>query len=618
MKVNVSFNHSDEYAVSELVGGLLLVLIAIMVFSAIYLYVFPLPIPPAESNVKLEGYVTNDGLVVIEHKGGESLTYYRTDVKYINGTLIDTTTYQSEEDPWQIGEYNYPLGGIYLLTEDDAVHITIYEIKENSEEAVFDGVIKGKTQPTPPDNPMLISSLRTNTVDEDLICFNYTIVPQINASTYIYNWSIDGNSITYLLMPFDTNSSDNVKDYSSDNNGTAFGPLWNESGVVGGSYQFDGIDDYISIPYCFDGSLIDEITVEAWIKTNSTSGTIASFNRSILWELSINNGLTVWSTNANSNITNTVGVTNVSDGTWHHIATTYDYFTGNSVIYVDGNIEKNENAHNPLEQLGTGDTPTGSVGLGSEAFREIIFSTGFETQNEEDEWEKDEDRTDDWAENAVFDRFASDSLNPRTGSYCIGGAGDLVYWFERHHAAYNRTGIDISQYSDVNVSVWYSYKDTESDDEFGLYYWDGSDWEAIFEEFNPETGGDGQEPWTHVEVQIPDSIDTLVLQFWWSTSADREYMAIDDLEVTGISNAGGGNFSGYIDEFYIYNHALSSEQVYQNYLSTKNGYSDRRVIVSEETSLGDLWKCTVTPNDTVQDDTPVESNTLQIVSYGGG
>ena len=148
MKANISFNHSDEYAVSELVGGLLLVLIAIMVFSAIYLYVFPLPLPASESNVKLEGYVTNDGLVVIEHKGGESLSYYRTDVKYINGTLIDTTTYQNEENPWQIGEYNYPLGGIYLLTEDDAVNITIYEIKENSEETVFDGVIKGKNQPT--------------------------------------------------------------------------------------------------------------------------------------------------------------------------------------------------------------------------------------------------------------------------------------------------------------------------------------------------------------------------------------------------------------------------------------------------------------------------------------
>ena len=41
-------------------------------------------------------------------------------------------------------------------------------------------------------------------------------------------------------------------------------------------------------------------------------------------------------------------------------------------------------------------------------------------------------------------------------------------------------------------------------------------------------------------------------------------------------------------------------------------------MVSEETSLGDIWQCIVTPNDGVQDDIPVYSNILRIVNYPGG
>ena len=619
MKRNISFN--EEYAVSELVGGLLLILIAVMVFSVIYLFVFPLPLPEAESNVDLMGYVTDGGLAVLVHMGGESLSSYRIDVSYLNRTLISSTSYENPDDAWGIGEYVFPLTDIYLNSDDDMVRIIVYNIEDESREAVFDAILTGKTGPPPsvPFPSMLISSLLTNTVDEDLICFNYTIEPKINASTYIYNWSVAGNPIMDMLLPFDTNSANTAKDYSGNSyDGTIVGPVWFSNGVVGGSYQFDGIDDYISLPYCFDDSYIDEITVEAWIKTNSTSGTIASFNRSILWELGISNGLAIWSTNANGDAANTIGVTNLSDGNWHHVAVAYDYFTGNSAIYVNGTIDKNENVYNPWEQLGTGDTPTGDIGLGSAAVEEIIFSTGFETQDEGSEWAKDEDRTNDPLDYAVFDILASDSLSPRTGSYSIGGSGDLVYNWQRRHTAHNRTAIDISQYEDVTVSTWYSYKDTESDDELGLYYWDGSDWEPIFEEFNPDTGGSGQEPWTYAETQIPNSIDTLILQFWWSTSTDREYVAIDDLEIVGMPVSGNNNFSGSIDDFRIYNRALSTEQIYQNYLCTKDGFSDKSVIVSEETLLGDIWRCMVTPNDSIQNDDAVMSNSLEIVSYGGG
>jgi len=94
--------------------------------------------------------------------------------------------------------------------------------------------------------------------------------------------------------------------------------------------------------------------------------------------------------------------------------------------------------------------------------------------------------------------------------------------------------------------------------------------------------------------------------------------AHDGLSIGHGNSGSGGYWYGYLDEVEIYNRVLSSYQIYQIYLSQKDGQYDRRVFVSEETALGEIWQCIVTPNDSSQDGTPVESNTLQIVNYPGG
>ena len=177
MKKNVSF--IDEFAVSEVVGAMILVLIAIVAFAAIYLYVFPLPLPAPEPNVKLMGYVNDDGNAVIEHMGGESLLSYKI---YADGKLV----YQNDKKPWKIGEcINPPLEKL-LLEENDKVDIDVYEIcNDGSQNRVFTGILAGKIKVVQPPSLvplMLISSLRTDTIDEDLICYNYTIDPTIDAS----------------------------------------------------------------------------------------------------------------------------------------------------------------------------------------------------------------------------------------------------------------------------------------------------------------------------------------------------------------------------------------------------------------------------------------------------
>ncbi len=72
---------------------------------------------------------------------------------------------------------------------------------------------------------------------------------------------------------------------------------------------------------------------------------------------------------------------------------------------------------------------------------------------------------------------------------------------------------------------------------------------------------------------------------------------------------GSDDFNGTIDEVMIYNRSLSVEQI----LALYNNRTD--LIVSNETSVGDVWAVEVTPNDGTVDGTSVLSNSLRIKLY---
>ena len=684
----------NDYAVSVVIGGMLLVLIAVTSFSLIYLNVSSEELDVYNTNVRIEGSVTDDGLIVLEHKSGETIRSYKVYAYYSNDTLIGTHTYKN--DNWAIGEYRYPLQNITdikLVDETISVNIGVYAINEDGkEQEIFKGELFGKVDTSPsgqppegpgwnPEIPLLVSSLQTDTIDEDLICYalptivNSTQFPDyydydidmnwqvdnddvnlveskigltgtpgwiredvnndgiidnsdkgtvdnnygLTKLTYIYNWILNGKPITNIILPFDTNNDSSTLDYSNGgNHGTVNNATWSNNGVIGGCYHFNGFAD-ISLPYCFENGLIDEITVETWIKTNQDNLAIASFNQDKYWGLNVKNNLLQFITSTNDENAQITSNSNINDNNWHYLATTYKSNSGESKIYIDGVLENNENVLNPGDYLGDNSNPTGYIAKGTGSPQEeTIFSTSFETQTEENKWSKNEDRTDDWLNRGFFERLSDESLSSRTGSFSIGGTGDMTYWYSSHHAAYDREAIDISDYSDVKVSLWYSYYSTEYDDEFGVYYWDGSSWEPIFQDFNPNIGEGNQLDWTYIEVEIPDYIDDLILQFWWSTSSSREYFAIDDLQVTGMPNSGSCNFIGYIDEFRIYNRVLSDEQIYQNYITMNDDFTDRDILVSDETAYSNIWQCTITPNDSTQDGETIESEIIQIGLYGGG
>lgn len=441
---------ANDYAVSEVIGATLLVLIAVVAAVSIYSQMLPVPIPTPEPNIKLMGYVTENGEVIIEHMGGEVLRDYEV--------FVDGESFYTNPD----GDY-LDIGGTIpssiapTLDENEQVRIAVYVLNDDSTKSiVFDGIFIGpEEQEEPPEipplfHPMLISSLRTDTTDEDLICFNYNMTPEIDALTYIYKWMVNGVSFAEILLPFDTESDTIVKDYSdNDNKGTVSGAVWTDEGVVGGAYYFSGASDYIEFdlppPFC-DISNTD-FTISLWLKSDGINDDWRSvlearydtknFIRMFQCGTEIHFGV------SDDGIKRAVRTETLSSNTWYHITGVWDASEKSLEIYTNGEVSE-------------------------------------ETGN-------------------------------------------------RNYANGAQTGLHL---------------------------------------------GHG----------------TASSRFWL----------------------------GYIDDFQVYSRTLSSNQINQIYLGSKDGSSDKRVIVSEETALGDVWQVVVTPNDGTQDGTAVASNTLQIVGYGGG
>lgn len=275
MKKNTLF--TCEFAVSEVIGALILVVIAVVTFTAICAYVFPLPLPPPEPNVILMGYVNNDGIAVLEHMGGETLMNYKIDIKDENGTLIDSTLYDHNVDPWTIGESKYLCTGMRLTTEEDKLQVAVYTtIKNGDSRRVFYGILNGKIintfQSSYSENDMLFSSLRTDTTDEDLICIPHLVNSSLNVKSYIFKWLVNGQSYAKVLMPFDVENETIAKDYSGNGyNGIVHGADWTENGVNGGAYYYDGAGDYIDLglPDFFYDISRNSYTISMWINSSN-------------------------------------------------------------------------------------------------------------------------------------------------------------------------------------------------------------------------------------------------------------------------------------------------------------------------------------------------------------
>jgi len=101
----------------------------------------------------------------------------------------------------------------------------------------------------------------------------------------ITNWYLNGSSITLLNLPFENNTADTsatTKDYSGNGHtGTVNGATWNPTGDIDGwgYYDFDGLDDEITVANDSSLDVTGAFSIEFWIKRRNVSSSILSLIR---------------------------------------------------------------------------------------------------------------------------------------------------------------------------------------------------------------------------------------------------------------------------------------------------------------------------------------------------
>ncbi|MFC1741787.1 LamG-like jellyroll fold domain-containing protein, partial [Nanoarchaeota archaeon] len=193
-------------------------------------------------------------------------------------------------------------------------------------------------------NITLNSTYGTNYTNENLTVYYETVgdASVIN----ITNWYLNGTSIMVLNMPFEANDGDNesswTKDYSNlSNHGNVTDAVWNSTGGYDGqgSYEFDGVNDYISIDPV--GVVRDEFSVGAWVKPDLPTEALNIFTTRTPTEygfdMKLQNGTEIHGDIGDGTgwITISADATfNYQVGTWYHIF--YVVNTTGYAIYANG------------------------------------------------------------------------------------------------------------------------------------------------------------------------------------------------------------------------------------------------------------------------------------------
>jgi len=130
-----------------------------------------------------------------------------------------------------------------------------------------------------------------------------------------------------------------VYDFSGNgNNGTVVGATWNETGKMGGAMQFDGVNDYISIPNSASITLTKNITMSVWINPSILDNNL----HYILDKYYNRYALSIYSDDISVKYKNDTGDSNsvsasnyLSINEWFFVTATIN-IDGDVSIYIDG------------------------------------------------------------------------------------------------------------------------------------------------------------------------------------------------------------------------------------------------------------------------------------------
>jgi len=143
----MSKNRRAKYAVSEVLGTILLLVISVTLFSVVYVALFSVQVEPPSPSVNIVGTIDGNNLI-LENRGGESLSL---DTEIILGSgsgsteRISINDYLSDEyktnEKWDIGErIVYQLNNLNNFSRFDPLDVSVVDFDTNS--IVMMGTVK--------------------------------------------------------------------------------------------------------------------------------------------------------------------------------------------------------------------------------------------------------------------------------------------------------------------------------------------------------------------------------------------------------------------------------------------------------------------------------------------
>lgn len=163
--------------------------------------------------------------------------------------------------------------------------------------------------------------------------------------------SLYGNDLYEVgisLNPFDLTNNDN-------SDGVITGGVYRVASPYYNGYEFDGVSDYITIPYDESFDFTNDFTIMSWIKLN---GGQQAYSTVIGKEKTGSNGYSLnvhsdeklqgWMGNGTAGGWSTAyGTTVLNSGQWYHVAFRYDSTSQTVALFLDGN-QDGANATAPI------------------------------------------------------------------------------------------------------------------------------------------------------------------------------------------------------------------------------------------------------------------------------
>ncbi len=191
---------------------------------------------------------------------------------------------------------------------------------------------------------------------------NYHLIASLD-DIRIYNQPLTANEVLQLFQtesiglvasyPLNGNVNDTTSflNHGTVNSATVAADRFN---VANHSYQFNGINDYLTIPHASHNSLTSQLTISAWVKRTQfgidiilekgndwTAGT-CNYGMGLH---NINNNMFYFFFNGGWR-----GTDGVNDYNWHHYAIVAQHGAANPKLYIDGNLKPvlHSNGTNPI------------------------------------------------------------------------------------------------------------------------------------------------------------------------------------------------------------------------------------------------------------------------------